>query len=386
MIGFLGNRRIAQVLMFVLLLCNVASAKNSSEIEIYGKLENLKEHVVEIIFRWKSEGRYYKDSCSVKNGKYYFKAKISEPTQFSLRAKYLSKSGKPFFKIVNDSGEGISFFLEPKIIQLTSIDSFTNTICSGSETNKILQDFARLTLTTPDVETRARGILLLLNYTAADSLNKLERISDSISLDDDLKNYKQNAKTVLAPMLLNRLYDQRYPVDSIKALFNIMSEEYKQASSAVLLLKNLNNYSRLAIEQSFEWPLFIDTSGKKITIRGTDHKLIFVDFWASWCAPCRAQTEPLRKVYSNFHGRGFEIVAVSLDEKLSSWKKAIVDDKLPWINVSDLKGWNNQLIVKYYIDSIPFNILINADGKIIAFNVSMEELLEKCEAFLPSIK
>ena len=137
-----SRRKTAFVVLFLLLFCNVTIAKNSESIEIYGKLKNFKERVVQIIFRWEADGKYYKDSCTVKHSKYIFKTKITEPTRFSLQAKYISGTGQPFYKITDDeSDERIGFFLEPKKIHLTSIDSFTNTICKGSESNTVYKNY-----------------------------------------------------------------------------------------------------------------------------------------------------------------------------------------------------------------------------------------------------
>jgi thiol-disulfide isomerase/thioredoxin len=150
-----------------------------------------------------------------------------------------------------------------------------------------------------------------------------------------------------------------------------------------LLFKKLNSYTPLAIGQNFEWFTMADTSGVAINVANTGHKIILVDFWASWCTPCRQQMPELKEIYNKFHNKGFEIVAVSLDEKIDNWKKAIVHDKVPWINVSDLKGWNSELITKSYIQSIPFNIFIDSDGKIIGIDLSMNDLLKKCKDLMP---
>lgn len=373
----------AFVVIFILLLHNVADAKYSKEIEIHGNIQNFKEKVVQIIFRWQAEGKYHKDSCSVKDFKYVFKTNLSEPTRFSLQPKYISKTGSPYYKIVDDCRESFSFFLEPKKIHLTSVGSFTNTICTGSEANTVFVNYGKEAKNTSEIEYEARKIFHSLKLSTADSLDTLEKIKDSLSFTHDVESFKKYAKTVLGPQLLNTLYDQRFSVYKLKELFNLLSEECKLTSSAQLLFKKLNSYTPVAIGQRFEWFTMADTSGKPIKIFNTGHKLILVELWASWCVPCRQQMPQLKQIYSDFHNKGFEVVAVSLDEKLSSWKEAIVGDKLPWINVSDLKGWNNELIIKFYLQSIPFNILIDNYGKIIATDVSAEDLLKKCMDLLP---
>ncbi len=373
------------VVIFVLLFYNVVIAKKSGGIEIHGKVKNFKERVVQMIFRWKADGKYYKDSCNVKNSIYIFKTKLSEPTLFSLQPKYISKTGNTYYKTVDDSREGISFFLEPKKIHLTSIDSLTNTICMGSASNTVFVNSWKGEKHISELNYEVRKIFHSLNLSTADSLDIIEKIYDSLSLAEDVKHFKKYAKTVLGPFLLNRLYDQRFSVDKLKELFNLLSEEGKQTSSAQILYKNLNMYTPLVIGQRFEWFTMADTSGKTIHISNAGHQLMLVELWASWCEPCRQQMPQLKQIYNDYHDKGFEVVAISLDEKPGSWKKAIVEDKLPWINVSDLKGWNNELIPKFYIHSIPFNILIDSEDKIVATDVSTEDLVKKCNDLLPGL-
>jgi thiol-disulfide isomerase/thioredoxin len=382
----LGRKKNIFVALFLLLLYHAAIAKNSGGIEIHGKLKNFKERVVQIIFRWEADGKYYKDSCNVNQSNYVFKTKLTEPTRFSLQAKYISRTGKPFYKISDDEfEERIGFFLDPKKIYLTSIDSFTNTVCTGSTSNAVYLNYGKCGKTISEIDAEAGKIVHSLNLSETDSLNAIEKITDSLMLSNQVACFKKYATTVIGPFLLKRLYDQRYPVYKLKELYNLLSEQSKLTGSAQLLFKKLDIYIPLTIGRNFEWFTMADTTGKPIAIANASHKIILIDLWASWCVPCRKEMPQLKQIYNDFHDKGFEVVAVSLDEKLDSWKKAIIDDKLPWINVSDLKGWNSELIIKSYIQSIPFNILIDNNGKIIATNISMDDLVKKCRNLLSAL-
>jgi thiol-disulfide isomerase/thioredoxin len=111
-------------------------------------------------------------------------------------------------------------------------------------------------------------------------------------------------------------------------------------------------------------------------------KLLLVDFWASWCGPCRAENPNVVAVYNDYHEKGFDILGVSLDMNKENWIKAIETDGLIWHNVSDLKYWNNAAAQDYAISSIPSNLLIDENGIIIAKNLRGEDLRKKVEEIL----
>lgn len=103
-------------------------------------------------------------------------------------------------------------------------------------------------------------------------------------------------------------------------------------------------------------------------------KLLMIDFWASWCGPCRAENPNIVDIYNTFHEKSFDVIGVSLDENKESWVKAIENDGLVWHHISDLKRWDNEGAKMYGISSIPSNVLIDADGIIVAKNLTGEDL------------
>ncbi|WP_291921604.1 TlpA disulfide reductase family protein [Chitinophaga sp.] len=120
-----------------------------------------------------------------------------------------------------------------------------------------------------------------------------------------------------------------------------------------------------------------NTTGKPVKLSDYRGKYVLLDFWASWCGPCRAENPNVLDNYEKYHSKGLEILGVSLDDKKDAWLKAIKDDGLEWAHVSDLKGWKNAVAKEYNINAVPSNFLLDKEGKIIAKDLRGEELSQK---------
>ena len=117
-----------------------------------------------------------------------------------------------------------------------------------------------------------------------------------------------------------------------------------------------------------------DINGKPLKLSSLRGKIVLVDFWASWCPPCRKEMPNVKRLYEKFHNKGFDIYAVSLDKEKEAWLSAIKADKLTWTQVSDLQYWNSAIVKLYNIEGIPFTVLLDKNGVIIAKGLLGEEL------------
>ncbi|WP_316793724.1 TlpA disulfide reductase family protein [Pedobacter frigoris] len=119
-----------------------------------------------------------------------------------------------------------------------------------------------------------------------------------------------------------------------------------------------------------------DTLGITRTISFPNENYVLLDFWASWCGPCRLNNPKLRELNQLYSNKNFSLVSISLDDNLNNWKKAIAEDEMSWLNISDLKGWNNEYSAKYGFRAIPFYVIISPEGKILMTTTNEIEKIE----------
>jgi len=119
-----------------------------------------------------------------------------------------------------------------------------------------------------------------------------------------------------------------------------------------------------------------------ITLSSLNGKVVLIDFWASWCGPCRASNPYVEKLYKKYQASGFEVFAVSLDVNKPLWLKAIRKDRLTYTQVIDIDGWLSKVAEKYYVDALPTNFLLDKTGKIVAINLDGKELFDKVKSLV----
>ena len=125
-----------------------------------------------------------------------------------------------------------------------------------------------------------------------------------------------------------------------------------------------------------------DIKGDSIRLSSMKGKVFLIDFWASWCVPCRFSNKNLVKLYSKYKDKGFEILGVSLDDNRKNWKKAMVKDKITWKQVVDTDGWDAIAALKWRVDALPSSFLIDKDGYVVAINLEKKELEDKLRQLL----
>lgn len=163
--------------------------------------------------------------------------------------------------------------------------------------------------------------------------------------------------------------------------YKILSKRVLDGFTGKKLVEKYQKAMQLSLGKSIEFTQ-PDAKGNLFKLSSLRGKYVLVDFWASWCAPCRAENPHLLKAYNTLKNKGFEIVGISLDESKAAWLKAVEADAMPWIQVSDLNGFKNEVAMRFGISAIPQNVLINPEGIIIAKNLRGEDVTDKLAAFI----
>lgn len=165
-------------------------------------------------------------------------------------------------------------------------------------------------------------------------------------------------------------------------IYNMLSDRLRNSHIGKLVSTKLENKSKLDIGKIAPNFTLQSVNGKDISLNSIREKIIIIDFWASWCAPCRAENPNLKDIYNKYHSKGLEIISISLDKSRMAWTKAIKQDELPWIHLSDLMGEQSPVSKNYNINGIPFTLVLDKDKKILAKNLKGLELKETISKFL----
>lgn len=356
-------------------------AFSQNTFNISGNVRGIKPEVQKVYISYASAGHNVLDSAIVASNRFKFQGTINEPTRIDLRAGYDAKDKvKPSM-----SRDMITLFADPTDIEIKSVDSFSNATVSGSPTNV---EFNKLRAAAKPFEARVGALLKQAaadkkagNQSALDATEtKLEALQSELKTKVYADYIRKNPSSPLAFFALQQFSGAiiEHP-DKTQELFKLLPQKVQQSPDGKRMT-TLIGFSKLA-PVGGEAPGFTQSTpeGKSISLADFKGKYVLVNFWASWCGPCRAQNPTLIKLYNQYNEQGFEIINVSLDKPggKQDWTEAIDEDKLTWPQVSDLRFWNNEVAQSYGVVALPQNVLVDKSGKIIAKNMTVEQMGRK---------
>ncbi|QNL50692.1 AhpC/TSA family protein [Olivibacter sp. SDN3] len=334
---------------------------------------------------YRVEGENQLDSSEVANGDFTFTGSVEDPLSAVL---VLAHEGEPVMEL--ESPDILPIYLEQGEINIQSADSLSNATLSGTPLN---DDQAVLNKALSTVKGDEAEIMEMY-YGASDEQRASAEFQKAFqeryeALQTKHQNIlgdfiRDNPQSLVSMYTLRSLVDPGRDYEKAEEFYGKLSNEVKTSKigseyGELLTLAKGTSIGSPAPEFSMN-----DTTDNPVALSSFKGKYVLIDFWASWCGPCRQENPNLVEAYNKFKDKNFTVLGVSLDRPngKAAWLKAIQDDGLSWTQVSDLQFWNNAAAKLYGVRGIPANFLIDPEGKIVAKNLRGEELHSKLQEIL----
>ncbi|MGI9139279.1 MAG: redoxin domain-containing protein [Sediminibacterium sp.] len=369
------------IVLSLVLLSTVAQSQK--QYTITGDVSKVKETVSKVYLSYYFNGVSKQDSAVVTDGKFILKGTVVEPVLGNLRAVYKVDTSLKTKRMISYKKDVTPLYLENAAIQLTSVDSFANAAIKGSKSHL---EYNKLKLFTKPVSDKMEALSATYNelYKKKDEagMKKLDEEYDKLDAEMKAKQKEYVLANLNSPIVMyafGNFAGYSIKADEVEPLFLKIPLNVRNSVKGKEMADKIDIAKKTGIGKPAIQFTQNDTAGIPVSLASFKGKYVLVDFWASWCGPCRQENPNVVAAFAKYNAKGFTVLGVSLDQPTGKerWMEAIHKDNLTWTQVSDLKYWKNEVAVMYGVQAIPQNYLIDPQGVIIGKDLRGDALNSK---------